>query len=177
MQTRQARWGVGEKITLGAAALILIDLVVLPWHVYAGSWYTYWDDFETYTQTTGPSTTNGIQGSGAFLGVLAGLATIALIVRVVMSRTSPEALERHVPEVWRRRPVLELGLAGLLVAKLMLDPSSLGYGAIIAVMLGAAVLLGRYLSAQEVRGDLAVVRTVEASGAATEPPGAVAEDD
>ncbi|MGI0156427.1 MAG: hypothetical protein ACREDE_09910, partial [Thermoplasmata archaeon] len=85
----------------------------------------------------------------------AGLAAIALIVRADTSRTNPETLQSRVPELWLRRPALEGGIAVLVLAKLMLDPSNLGYGAIVAVALAAAILLGRYLTVQEARAGTA----------------------
>jgi hypothetical protein len=156
------RMGVGEKVTLAAAALLLVDLVLLPWHVYAGSWYTYWDDFGSYTQTTAPSTTNGFQGSGAALGVLAGIAALSLLARIVMSRMGSEALGR-VPEIWRERPVLEGTVAALVALKLLMDPSNLGYGAIVGVALAAAIVLGRYLMVQEGRTLRAVADAAPAA--------------
>ena len=148
MEETQSSWGTGEKVTLGAAVLLLLDLIALPWHVYAGSWYSTWDAFGSYTQTTGPSSSNGVQGSGAFFGVLVGLTTVALIVRTILQRTDSEML-RSVPEVWRKRPVLEAGIAVLVGLKLMTNTSNLGFGVVVTVALASAILLGRYLTAHQ----------------------------
>ena len=64
MEATQRSWGIGEKVTLGAAVLLLLDLIALPWHVYAGSWYSTWDAFGSYTQTTGPSSWDRMPSTG-----------------------------------------------------------------------------------------------------------------
>ncbi len=128
---QSSRLTTGDRIVLGAAVLLIIDLLVLPWH-------------EVYSFST-----TAVAAPGGWWGTLAVLVTIAVIFLTLVRRFSTMALP-SLP-----RPIGEVSLAltgivlGLLVAKLLLDPDFLGFGSYLGLVLAATMVGGAVPGRQE----------------------------
>lgn len=128
---------MGGLLVVGAGALLVLDLVLLPWHRY---------DVDVSAADLGidlPSfrlDRTGVQSPDAALGLAAALLAAAAVALVVLHGV-------------RRPPQAELVAGsvalGLLMAKLFSDTAFLGIGAYAGVALGAALCLGGLLLARE----------------------------
>ncbi|MCA1844325.1 MAG: hypothetical protein LC792_14280 [Actinobacteria bacterium] len=118
-----------------AGVLLLIDLLFLPWHriglgIVAVS-------------------RSGLQSPNGFLGLLAALVVVALIVRVVINEFTTIELP-HLPVSWEQADLLAAAaVAALLMLKLVLVTSFLSIGAWLAIPLAAALLYGGYQRTRE----------------------------
>lgn len=128
----------GERIVLIAGGVLLIDLLFLPWH-----------DF--YLGILSVSRT-AIESPKAFWGVLAALVTAAMVAAVVVTRfTSAKLPELPVP-LGQAMFLGGVGVAGLLVLKLLLKTDSLGFGAWLGLLLGGVLAYGGSLMRRESEG-------------------------
>jgi len=121
----------GDKATAGAGILLLIDLLFLPWH-----------QVFSFSQTA-------IEAPGGSWGTLAALLTLVILVVAFLRRFAT------VDFAWLPRPIGEVNLAAnalvlaLLVIKLALDPDYLGFGAYLALLLAAGMVVGAVLGRDE----------------------------
>jgi hypothetical protein len=111
--------------------LLLIVLLVLPWHqVFSFS-------------------LTAVEAPNGWWGTLAALLTLAILVVVFLRRFAAIEL------TWLPRPIGEVNLAAnavvlaLLVIKLALDTNFLGFGAFLALLLAAAMVVGAALGRDE----------------------------
>ncbi len=130
---------LGERIMSLGALLLLVDLVILPWHRLsigvAGFDVT--------------SSRSGVQSPNGFLGLLAALVAVAVVARIVLHGFTELRLPA-IPVTWERADLLAgAAIAGLLVLKLVLETSYLSLGAYLAVPLAGAVAYGGYLRSRE----------------------------
>lgn len=126
---------MGEKIILGAGAVLLIDLLFLPWHKV---------DLGIVSVSR-----SAIQSPNAFWGLLALLVTIAVVAVVAVNRfTSAKLPDLPVP---LGQAVFFAGIAvlALLLLKLVVETDFLGFGAYLAILLGAAMAYGGFLVRSE----------------------------
>lgn len=119
-----SRITTGDRVLLAAAVLLVIDLVVLPWHqVYSFS-------------------TTALGAPGGWWGTLALLVTLGIVALTVVRRLTNAA----VPTLPRPIGEVTLGLTVLgfllLLVKLLLDPEFLGVGAYLGVALAATMVGG-----------------------------------
>ena len=123
----------GERLILGAGALLVLDLLFLPWyHVNIGGIF--------------PIDRTALEPPVGWLAVLAWLATVALIAQVLIPRLGHRALPR-LSWSWSRIALVEgLGVLGLLLAKLLVT-GYLGFGAWLGIILAAAVAYGTWVDA------------------------------
>lgn len=130
-----------EKIILGAGAALLIVLVALPWHKYP---------FVLADLVRSPSyNRTAIQSPGSFWGVLALLAVAAMVAVVVATRfTSAKVPDLPLP-LGQAMFFAGVGVAALLVIKLIADTDFLAFGAYLGVLLGGAMAYGGVLYRKE----------------------------
>ncbi len=129
-------WIVG-----GLALALVIDLLELPWHTVGGG---------TVSGISLPSISDPATGPpAAFLGVLAVLATLAVLLDLLVQHLSPET---SIPTIGDSRPftryVLAIAAAALIALKFVLhlgQIGNLGVGFWLGVVLAAALV---YASAQ-----------------------------
>lgn len=126
----------GDKIVLGAGVLLIIDLLFLPWHkISLGGVLDV--------------TRTGVQSPNSFYGVLALLLALVMVVQVVVSRLTSAKLP-EIPLPWARVHLIA-GIAAfaLLLLKLLVETSSLGFGAFLGLILAAVLAFGGFIMNQE----------------------------
>ena len=124
----------GEKVVLVAGAVLLFDLLVLPWH-----------DFIIASRT-------GIQTPNSFWGVMALVVTAAMVGAVVVTRfTTAKMPELPVP-LGQAMFIGGIAVAALLFLKIAVETSNLAIGAWLGLLLGAAVAYGGSLVRKESEG-------------------------
>jgi hypothetical protein len=133
-----AKMGVGEKIILIAAPLLLITSF-LPW---------YDVDFGF-----GSVTRNGWESPGAIWSMLAVVVSILAFGKVVLSNFTSVQIPTDLgnPNVTWGRIHLGLGIAGavFILFKLLNESSYLGFGFYLGIILVAALAVGGFLIFQE----------------------------
>jgi cytochrome c-type biogenesis protein CcmH/NrfG len=133
------RLSMAERITSLAAVLLLLDLLVLPWHrisIGIGA-------FGFTSSRTGLESPNG------FLGLLAAIVAIAVVARIMLAKFSSVALPA-LPVSDRQLDLIGGAvLVGLVLLKIVLETSYLSVGAWLAVPLSGAALYGGYLRSRE----------------------------
>jgi hypothetical protein len=142
----------GERVVLVAGVLLIVDLLVLPWHdIQPGGFY------EALTLTA-------VQEPYAAYGVVAVALTAAMIVQVVLSRLL--SLRLPAPGVpWAAvHLVLGIFVAVVLVIKLARLTNSLGYGAYSGVLAGILVAYGGWSIAREAEAATAAEAEAAAEG-------------
>jgi hypothetical protein len=127
---------VGDKIVLGAGVLLILDLLFLPWHrISVGG-------ILDVTRT-------GVQSPNAFYGVLALLLVLVMVAQVVVSKLTSAKLP-DIPVPWSRVHLIAgVGVFALLLLKLLVETSLLGFGAFLGLILAAAVAFGGYTMSRE----------------------------
>jgi hypothetical protein len=126
---------LGERIMSLAGILLLIDLLFLPWHRI---------DLGIISVSR-----SGLQSPNGFLGLLAALVAVAIVVRVVISEFTTIELPQ-LPVSWERADLMAAAaVAALLLLKLVLETSFLSVGAWLAIPLAAALLYGGYQRTRE----------------------------
>jgi hypothetical protein len=135
-----------DRIVGGLALLLLITVLALPWikltqHTATGT---------LFTESTNRA---AIEAPNGFVGVLAGLALIWLLVDLGMQRFLPDKKIPTLRDGRTMRLVLAVVAVALLVLKLLLHPSDLSWGFIVAAILSVALL---YAAAQAARGARAI---------------------
>lgn len=125
---------LGEKIVLGAGAVLALDLIALPWFdvsVGAGPYHV-------------SVTRSAIEAPKGFLGLLALLGVLAMIGQIVAAKFTSAKL----PEIgmsWGRvHMIAGFAVLGLLVLKLLSDRHYLGFGAWLAILLAGGVAFGGF---------------------------------
>ena len=126
----------GDRIVVVTGALLVIDLLFLPWHSIA-------------VPFLGSVNRSGISSPNAFLGFLAALVAAAMVAQIIVSKfTSAKVPDLPVP--WPRAHMLGgLVVVGLLLLKLVLQTSFLSFGAYLGILFAAALAFGGYTVDQE----------------------------
>jgi hypothetical protein len=126
-----SRVTTGDKVTAGAALLLLVDLCFLPWHqVYSFS-------------------STGIEAPGGWWGTSAALLTLVTLVVLFLRRFAAVDFSWLPLPIGRATVVANAVVLALLVAKLALDPDLLGFGAWLGVLLAATMVAGAVLGRDE----------------------------
>lgn len=127
----------GDKVVLGAGLLLIIDLLFFPWHHIS----------------LGPFSVNrtGVQSPNSGYGVLALLLAIVMVAQVAVARfTSAKMPELPVP--WAQVHLIAgVVTFALLLLKLVVETSSLGFGAFLGLLAAAALAFGGYTISQEAK--------------------------
>jgi hypothetical protein len=128
----------GDKIVLGAGVLLILDLLAFPWHKIT---------------VAGIISVNrtGIQSPNSFYGILALLLVIVMVVQVAVSKLSTAKLP-DLPIPWSQVHLIAgIAVFALLLLKLLVETSYLGFGAFLGLLLGAGVAFGGFTISQEAR--------------------------
>ncbi|MEA2501464.1 MAG: hypothetical protein QOD01_1575, partial [Actinomycetota bacterium] len=120
----------GDRIIAVGGILLVLDLLFLPWYSFS---------FGPITVTS-----NGLSGPNSFLGFLAFLVSIAMVAQIIVAKFTTVTMP-DMPMPWPR--VHMIGgyvVLALLVFKLLLHVSILGFGAFLAIVFGALLAFGGY---------------------------------
>lgn len=158
-KTSRQDWIVG-----GLALLLVIDLLELPWHTVAGG---------TISGISFPSISNPATGPpAAFLGVLAVLASLAILLDLGFEHLSPQT---NLPSVAGNRRLtryaLAIAAAGLLALKFILHLTQIGNLGV-GFWFGAVLVGALVLATMQAKRDKPAPRA-RAQG----PPGATGESE
>jgi hypothetical protein len=134
-----ARLSQGERIVLVAGALLIADLLFLPWY-----------DIDLGVLDEAVNTTaTGVQQPYAGYGIAAVVLTAMMIAQIALARLLAVALPDP-PVPWSQiHLILGIFVAVVLVIKLVRLTDSLGYGAYSAILAGILVAYGGYRIASE----------------------------
>jgi hypothetical protein len=121
----------GERIVLIAGVLLIIDLLILPWHnIELGG-------LVDVNRT-------GVQSPNAFYGVLALLLAIVMVGQIVAAKVANVKLP-DLPIGWGQvHMIAGILVFALLLLKLVVETNFLGFGSYLGVILGAAVAFGGF---------------------------------
>ena len=126
----------GEKVVLAAGAVLLIDLLFLPWH-------------NIDLGIIGSVSRSAVESPNAFWGVLALLLTAAMVAVVVVTRfTSAKLPDLPIP-LGRAMFFAGAAVAVLLLIKLVSETDFLGFGAWLGILLAGGVAYGGFLMRKE----------------------------
>jgi hypothetical protein len=130
----------GERIVLAAGVLLIVDLLFLPWHSI---------DLGGLAIPGVDLTRSAVQSPNAGYGVIALLLTIVMVSQIVAAKIAGANLPPP-PVPWSQvHLVAGIGVAVMLVLKLIVETDSLGFGAYLGVLLGLAVAYGAYVIRQQ----------------------------
>jgi len=121
----------GERIVLIAGVLLIIDLLVLPWHnIKLGG-------LVDVNRT-------GVQSPNAFYGVIALLLAIVMVGQIIATKIANAKLP-DLPIGWGQvHMIAGILVFALLLLKLIVETNFLGFGAYLGVILGAAMAFGGF---------------------------------
>jgi hypothetical protein len=132
-----SRLSRGDRIVVIAGALVVIDLLFLPWISISVP------VIGTVVSYTGISAPNG------FLGFLAALAAAAMVAQILVSKFTTAKLP-DLPVPWPRAHMLGgIVVLALLLLKLLLHTNLLGFGAYLGILFAAGLAFGGYTVDQE----------------------------
>jgi hypothetical protein len=123
----------GERITVIAGLILIIDLLFLPWHKVSTV---------VFGQTIS-GTASAIESPNGFYGVLALILTIVL-VGVILARLGGVKLPDLPAPLGQIIMIVGIVIFVLLLIKLLAETDFLGFGAYLGILLGAAVAFGAY---------------------------------
>ena len=129
----------GEKIVLIAGAVLLIDLLFLPWH-------------RIDLGILGSVSRSAVESPKGIFGVLALLLTAAMVAVVVVTRFTAAKLPDLPVPLGQAMFIAGAAVGGLLLVKLVSETDFLGFGAWLGLILGGAVAYGGFLMRKEAEG-------------------------
>jgi hypothetical protein len=133
------RLSPGERYMSLAGVLLVLDLLVLPWH--------------RISIGIGPfgvtASRSGIESPNGFLGLLALLLSVAIVARIVVGEFTSVELPA-LPVTWQQADLIAgAAVAALVVLKLLVETSYLSIGAWLALPLAAGMAYGGYVRSRE----------------------------
>ena len=139
MKARLATLTQGERIVLVAGLLLVIDLLLLPWHSVNV------DGLQLVVDTT----RTAVQSPFSGYGIVAVVLTVVMVVQIVVVRLL--AVDLPAPGLPWGQVHLVAGVFTMvvLVIKLARETAYLGYGAYSAILAGILVAYGGYRIASE----------------------------
>ena len=139
MRPLLARLSQGERIVLVAGALLIADLLLLPWY-----------DIDLGVLDEAVNTTaSGVEQPYAGYGLAAVVLTALMIAQVALAKLLTVRMPQP-PVPWSQiHLILGIFVAVVLVIKLVRLTDSLGYGAYSAILAGILVAYGGYRIASE----------------------------
>lgn len=142
---------IGEKIVGGAGIVLVLDLLLFPWHKI---------DFGIGALSVSRS---GIESPNGFWGVLAMLLALAMVAVVVVTRfTSTKVPDLPLP-LGQAMFFAGVAVAALLLIKLISETDFLGFGAYLGILLGGAMAYGGFVYRKEA-GDASASPPMGSSG-------------
>jgi len=134
-----ARLSQGERIVLVAGALLIADLLLLPWY-----------DIDLGVLDEAVNTTaSGVEQPYAGYGLAAVVLTALMIAQIALAKLLTVRMPQP-PVPWSQiHLILGIFVAVVLVIKLVRLTDSLGYGAYSAILAGILVAYGGYRIASE----------------------------
>jgi len=122
---------LGEQIIGGAGIVLVITLLFLPWHnIDLG-----------FTDVS----RKAVQSPNSFYGVLALLLTIAVVAVALVRKLTTTKLP-DLPIGWNQAIFYAtIAIEALLLLKLIVETDFLGFGAFLAIILGAGMVYGGFL--------------------------------
>lgn len=133
------RLSMAERVMSLAAVLLLLDLLILPWHRISVGLGAF-----GFT-----SSRSGLESPNGFLGLLAAIVAIAVVAWIMLANFSSVTLPALPVSDGQVGLIAGGVLVGLVLLKLVLETSFLSVGAWLAVPLSGAVLYGGYLRSRE----------------------------
>lgn len=126
---------LGDKILGGAGILLILDLLLFPWHSIDIGRVTF--------------TRQATESPNGFWGILALLLAIAIVAAVVVRRLTTAKLP-ELPIAWSMA-LFYAAIATLVILfiKLISETSSLGFGAWLGLLLAAAMVYGGFVASKE----------------------------
>jgi hypothetical protein len=126
----------GDRIVLGAGALLILDLLFFPWHnISVGG-------ILDVNRT-------GVQSPNSFYGVVALLLTVVMVAQIAVSKLTAAKLP-EIPVPWSQVHLIAgAAVLVLLLLKLLVETNFLGFGAYLGVLLAAALAFGGYTISRE----------------------------
>ncbi len=127
----------GDRVVAAAGLLLILDLLVLPWHRIA----------------VGPLSVSrtGVQSPNSFYGVLALLLALIMVAQVVVAKLTAAKLP-EIPVPWSQVHLIAgIAVFALLLLKLVVETSYLGFGAFLGLIFAAALAFGGFTISQEAR--------------------------
>ena len=147
----------GERIILAAAAVLVIDLVMLPWHLVESITPVGRGVDEDIT---------AVQSPLGVLGVLAALLAVVMIVQIVVAKFTTTKLP-ELPVPWSQvHLVAGFAILGILLVKAILEPDDLGLGCYAGIVSAVVLAYGGWV----VNGEAASPTGRRDAGAGS-PPG------
>ena len=129
---------LSDKIIGGAGIVLIIDLLFLPWHSI---------DLGPFG---GSITRTAVQDPNAFWGILALLLAIAVVAVVAVRAFKPETTLPDLPVSWNQAIFYATAaIAVLLLLKLLIETSELGFGAFLGILLAGGMAYGGFLKFQD----------------------------
>jgi hypothetical protein len=140
--TGRRRWTRGEATVVVAGALLVLDLLVAPWHRFG----IEASDLEQFgIELPGfQLDRRGVQDPQGSFGVAAAVLAALMVIQVVVTKFSTA-----MPRVGHLHLIAGAVVLGVLVAKLITNDDFLGVGAWLGVALAAALAYGGFLLSQE----------------------------
>jgi hypothetical protein len=120
----------GERITLIAGVLLILDLLILAWH-------------NIDLGLLGDIKRTGVQSPNAFWGVLALILTL-LMVGLIVARLAGVKLPDLPMPLGQILMIAGIAVLAFLLIKLVSETTALGIGAYLGILLGAAVAFGGF---------------------------------
>jgi len=137
----------GDQIVLIAGALLVIDLLFLPWHHISVP--------RVLGYGGGSVNRTAVQSPNSFYGVLALLIVLVMVAQVVVSRFTSAKLP-DLPVSWGQVHLIAgIAVLALLLLKLLVETTALGFGCYLGILLAAAVAYGGFLIFSETSGSSA----------------------
>lgn len=135
------RWTRGEVLVVVTGALLVVDLLVAPWHHFAidAGLEQFGIDLPEFSLDR-----RGVQDPQAFFGIASAVLASLMVVQVVAAKVSTA-----VPRWEQVHLIAGPVVLGLIVAKLMANNDFLGYGAWAGIALAAGLAYGGFLLSQE----------------------------
>ncbi len=126
----------GERIVLIAGLLLIIDLLLLPWHKI--------DAVVVFGQTIGGGSIKAVEAPNAFYAVLALLVTIVMVGQIIATKLANAKLP-DLPVSWGQvHMIAGIVVFVLLLIKLIIETTALGFGAYLGILLAGAVAFGGF---------------------------------
>ncbi len=133
-----SKLSLSDKIIGGTGIVLIIDLLFLPWHSI---------DLGAFG---GSITRTAVQDPNAIWGIFALLLTIAIVAVVAVRALKPETTLPDLPVTWNQAIFYAAAAtAALLLLKLVIETSQLGFGAFLGIILAGGMAYGGFLKFQD----------------------------
>lgn len=133
-----SKLSLSDKIIGGTGIVLLLDLLAFPWHSI---------DLGPFG---GSFTRTAIQSPNGIWGVLALLLTAAVVAVLAVQAFKPETKLPEIPVTWNQAIFYAtVAVAALLLLKLVIETTALGFGAYLGILLAGGMAYGGFLKFQE----------------------------